>query len=209
MPVLYEFGFGLSYTSFAYSPLTVQPPNPMEAAAAGGAGGRPTSRHAPLLHVSVQVANSGGMAADEVVLLFLHFPRDQQHEQRRLQPAWQRWRWWQRGADPPALTLSLPCVHNSPSSSNATGSSADSLDVPRQTLVGFERLHSLAPGQTTTASFTLTVASFQPFSPLANGSRSAGGGQLGVRPSCGCYVLRAGSQEVAVWVQDGGPAAAS
>lgn len=55
---LWPFGYGLSYTSFAYD--TLQLPNAVRA-------GQP-------LHASVRVTNSGRVAGDEVVQLYLKFP---------------------------------------------------------------------------------------------------------------------------------------
>ncbi len=54
---LFPFGYGLSYGSFAYGGLTVDPP----AVAAGGT-----------VTVSVEVTNTGDREADEVVQLYLH-----------------------------------------------------------------------------------------------------------------------------------------
>ncbi len=56
---LYSFGYGLSYTSFAYSGLKVGP----ETAKAGGQ-----------VNVSVSVTNSGSVKGDEVVELYLNAP---------------------------------------------------------------------------------------------------------------------------------------
>lgn len=56
---LYPFGYGLSYTSFAYSGLKA-PSEPLDA-------GQP-------LHAQVTVTNSGKVAGDEVVQLYLKFP---------------------------------------------------------------------------------------------------------------------------------------
>jgi beta-glucosidase len=56
---LWPFGFGLSYTNFTYSDLTL-PPTPINA-------GNP-------LDVSVTVTNTGKVAGDEVVQLYLKFP---------------------------------------------------------------------------------------------------------------------------------------
>jgi beta-glucosidase len=56
---LYPFGHGLSYTSFEYSGLSVAPAE----AASGGS-----------VTVSLQVANTGGMAGDEVVQLYVCDP---------------------------------------------------------------------------------------------------------------------------------------
>jgi beta-glucosidase len=54
---LYEFGHGLSYTTFAYSALQVQPPRLFPAG---------------LVEVSVEVENTGGRAGQEVVQLYLN-----------------------------------------------------------------------------------------------------------------------------------------
>jgi beta-glucosidase len=56
---LYRFGYGLSYTTFSYSNLTL-PDGPVNA-------GEP-------LHASVTVSNTGKVAGDEVVQLYLKFP---------------------------------------------------------------------------------------------------------------------------------------
>lgn len=53
---LYRFGFGLSYTTFAYSGLTVD---------------RPTLRPGEALQVEVTVANTGRLAGDEVAQIYL------------------------------------------------------------------------------------------------------------------------------------------
>lgn len=225
VPVLYEFGHGLSYTSFSYSTLRAEVPTTVAPAA-------PLSRQADgltaLLHVSVDVVNAGGMPADEVVLLFLSFPEDDQYERQPPQRQhsgrrpWLPWRWWQpAAASIPALglssvTLTLPCVggsYGSGRSSSSVHSSGSRLggsvwpeDVPRQTLAGFERLFSLEPRQSATARFTLTLATFRPFSPPESSGmvRAAA-----VRPYCGRYVLQAGSQQLEVWVEDEEAAAAA
>jgi beta-glucosidase len=56
---VYPFGYGLSFTSFAYGPLQVQP-------AAGGAEQG--------LRVTTEVRNKGERAGDEVAQLYLNFP---------------------------------------------------------------------------------------------------------------------------------------
>jgi beta-glucosidase len=56
---VYPFGYGLSFTSFAYAPLTLQP-------AAGGARDG--------LRVSTEVSNTGQRTGDEVAQLYLTFP---------------------------------------------------------------------------------------------------------------------------------------
>ena len=57
---LYPFGYGLSYTSFAYSGLRV----PMESVKAGEP-----------VFVSVTVANTGKVAGNEIAELYLSFPK--------------------------------------------------------------------------------------------------------------------------------------
>jgi len=56
---VYPFGYGLSYTSFSYAPLAVQP------AARGAQDG---------VRVSTEVTNNGQRAGDEVAQLYLSFP---------------------------------------------------------------------------------------------------------------------------------------
>jgi beta-glucosidase len=57
---LWPFGYGLSYTTFAYSGLTL-PATPVKAGAP--------------VRASVTVTNSGGISGDEVVQLYLGFPK--------------------------------------------------------------------------------------------------------------------------------------
>lgn len=57
---LWPFGYGLSYTTFKYSDLAL-PKTPIEA-------GQP-------LNASVRITNTGKMAGDEVVQLYLKFPQ--------------------------------------------------------------------------------------------------------------------------------------
>ena len=57
---VYPFGYGLSYTAFAYSPLKLEP-------AAGGAGQG--------LRVTTTLRNTGGHPGDEVAQLYLSFPQ--------------------------------------------------------------------------------------------------------------------------------------
>jgi beta-glucosidase len=56
---LYRFGYGLSYTTFSYSNLSL-PDGPINAGAP--------------LHASVTVTNTGKLAGDEIVQLYLKFP---------------------------------------------------------------------------------------------------------------------------------------
>jgi len=56
---LYAFGYGLSYTKFAYSNLVV----PCGTATKGS-----------VVNVSVDVTNSGSVAGDEIVMLFVSYP---------------------------------------------------------------------------------------------------------------------------------------
>ena len=56
---VYPFGYGLSFTSFAYGPLTLQP-------ASGGAEQG--------FRVTTEVRNTGARAGDEVAQLYLNFP---------------------------------------------------------------------------------------------------------------------------------------
>ncbi len=56
---VYPFGYGLSYTSFAYAPLTVTP------SASGAQGG---------MRIVTEVSNTGTRAGDEVAQLYLNFP---------------------------------------------------------------------------------------------------------------------------------------
>ena len=87
-PVLYPFGYGLSYTSFGYSGL--------KAEKRGGG-----------LRVSVKVTNTGAVTGDEVAQLYI----------RRVSPS--------------------ETVH------------------PLRRLIVFERLHSLAPGESAEAVFSV------------------------------------------------------
>ncbi|MBR6164904.1 MAG: glycoside hydrolase family 3 C-terminal domain-containing protein [Clostridia bacterium] len=87
-PVLYPFGYGLSYTAFGYSDLRVEK---------SGGG----------LRASVRVKNTGGVSGDEVAQLYI----------RRVSPS--------------------GTVH------------------PIRRLIGFERLHDLAPGESREAAFTV------------------------------------------------------
>ena len=93
-PVLYPFGYGLSYTQFEYDDLQAKK---------DGDG----------LHVSVTVKNTGDVTGDEVAQLYI----------RRVSPS--------------------GTVH------------------PIRRLIGFERLHDLAPGETRKAGFTVNACDLE------------------------------------------------
>lgn len=95
-PVLYPFGYGLSYTTFDYGSLRVEK---------DGAG----------LKASVKVTNTGGAAGDEVAQLYIS----------RVSPS--------------------GTVH------------------PLRRLIGFERLHELAPGESRTAEFAVSPCDLEIF----------------------------------------------
>ena len=114
-PVLYPFGYGLSYTTFGYSGLRVEQQ-----------GGR--------LRVSVEVTNTGAVSGDEVAQLYL----------RRVSPS--------------------ETVH------------------PLRRLIGFERLHDIAPGETRTAELSVDACDLEIYMESA--------GRKLVEP--GRYVIYAG-----------------
>jgi beta-glucosidase len=62
---VFPFGHGLSYTTFRYDALTV---SPVMTFAAGGI-------NTPLFSVAVKLTNTGSRDGDEVVQLYLSFPR--------------------------------------------------------------------------------------------------------------------------------------
>jgi len=70
---LYYFGHGLSYTTFKYSNLKINPSIVSEARPSGSAPRGPDSRPSSLrATVSVDVTNTGSRAGDEVVQLYVH-----------------------------------------------------------------------------------------------------------------------------------------
>ncbi|KAF2085292.1 glycoside hydrolase family 3 protein [Saccharata proteae CBS 121410] len=58
----YEFGYGLSYTTFDYSSLTLSTPSPS------------TNLYAPLLNISATITNSGSVPGAEVAQLYIGLP---------------------------------------------------------------------------------------------------------------------------------------
>ncbi|HXT64268.1 MAG TPA: glycoside hydrolase family 3 N-terminal domain-containing protein [Pyrinomonadaceae bacterium] len=67
---LYYFGHGLSYTTFKYSNLRIVPS--AVSLTSAGRGGRGSSPTVPKITVSVDIANTGARAGDEVVQLYTH-----------------------------------------------------------------------------------------------------------------------------------------
>lgn len=190
VPVLYPFGHCLSYTTFRHSGIATELP---EAAP-------PLERHrdAALLHVSLSVANSGGMEADEVVLLFLPFPEDLQRQHQQRQPVLLP----SAAADPPAAHLALPCTDG------RLGGAVWPEDVPVQTLAGFSRVAGLAPGQAADVRFALALRDFQPFSPLGSDVRGGPGSTPAVLPYCRDYLLRTqGGQQLVLRLEGSDPPA--
>ncbi|POR33362.1 Beta-glucosidase cel3A [Tolypocladium paradoxum] len=66
----YEFGFGLSYTTFSYSGLALAPDARLRASAGNGAA----DLWATLARVEATVTNSGAVAGEEVAQLYLGIP---------------------------------------------------------------------------------------------------------------------------------------
>ncbi|PIL26463.1 hypothetical protein GSI_12221 [Ganoderma sinense ZZ0214-1] len=65
----FPFGFGLSYTTFAYSDLSVQVPSPNVEG-----GSTAIWLHRPAFEVSFGVTNTGEVKGGEIPQLYLHFP---------------------------------------------------------------------------------------------------------------------------------------
>jgi hypothetical protein len=68
---LFPFGYGLSYTSFRFSHLTVTPKSFVNGASGPEAS---AGQSAPLVHVTAQVANTGSVTGSDVVELYLGDP---------------------------------------------------------------------------------------------------------------------------------------
>lgn len=66
----YEFGFGLSYTTFRYSALVLAPGAGLRASASDGAA----DLWDPLARVEATITNSGAVAGEEVAQLYLGIP---------------------------------------------------------------------------------------------------------------------------------------
>lgn len=68
---LFPFGYGLSYTSFRFSHLTVTPKSFVNGASGPEA---PAGQGAPLAHVTARVTNTGSVTGSDVVQLYLGDP---------------------------------------------------------------------------------------------------------------------------------------
>ena len=72
----YEFGFGLSYTNFSYSALSVQPGYALSSGAASGpiAPGGPSDLYETVATVTATIQNTGKVAGAEVAQLYIGLP---------------------------------------------------------------------------------------------------------------------------------------
>ncbi len=68
---LFPFGYGLSYTSFRFSHLTVTPKSVVNGASGPEA---PAGQGAPLAHVTARITNTGSVTGSDVVQLYLGDP---------------------------------------------------------------------------------------------------------------------------------------
>ena len=164
VPALYPFGHGLSYSHFEYSRLAASPlVGPASDSDGGGTG----------LEVSVDVQNAGGMAGEEVVLLFLSFrppgPGEGSDAGQVLlkQPG-------EAGTVEVRVGCSAPLLHGDHSPTA----------VPKQTLAAFQRV-ALQPGEPARVALHVTAAEL-----AAAASGALEGSKLGV--ACGEYALRVG-----------------
>ena len=134
--MLYPFGHGLSYVSFAYSGLTLRKAaGPPARAQLGGAWGG--------VEVSLVVISSGSLAADEVVLAFLSFQgQPPQHDGEGASA----------GASVAATRLEgVGCTQPAAWAGLAA--------VPRQVLAAFARV-AVSPGETRRALLHVSAAQF-------------------------------------------------
>lgn len=213
--MLYDFGHGLSYSSFTYSNLEAAD----ELAAPVDDRQRTQHHHhhgKALLHVTVDITNVGSMAADEVSLLLLSFQQPQREHGEQAVPQWRRWWRWllaTAGGDPAAApkpaTIRMPCTKWVAGGGSRDQPSSQPAALPTQTLAGFERV-TLRPGDTASVRFTLTAATFTPFSPApAAFGTNEGDGSGEAMPYCGDYELRVGGEQLVVTLAHDGAAASA
>jgi beta-glucosidase len=112
---LFPFGFGLSYTTFAYANMSIYPPSIFESPK-------------PAWAVTVTVTNTGSVVSDEVVQVYVNYQ------------------------------------------SGSVGNAS----VPLQQLVGFQRLHGVAPGASVDVAFDFTGADIELISPAGVMATNAG-----------------------------------
>ena len=130
VPVLYEFGYGLSYSKFQYGAPVVAP---IRARRGHGAGGQSTPRT-----VSVMVSNVGSIHSDEVVLLFVTEPEPAPQNQNNH-----------------TTSTIINNNDNYIEGRAASGAAAAVQQRSNRRLVGFKRLHAVAPGERREVVFTL------------------------------------------------------
>ncbi|KAJ6459974.1 glycoside hydrolase superfamily [Mycena sanguinolenta] len=76
----FEFGFGLSYTTFAYNELTISAPDSARVEAITATStrattiGEPAALYEEIVFISFRVQNTGPLAGNEVPQLYLNFP---------------------------------------------------------------------------------------------------------------------------------------
>ena len=131
VPVLFEFGYGLSYTKFEHS-LTVSAPPP-----SSGSIKRRSGYSASDAAVTVTVRNVGSIASATIVLLFGQPPRKYSN-----------------------LTLLMMVCVDRLLVSTADASNDVGLPMPappQQVLLGFEKLSTIQPGATVMHKFELAT----------------------------------------------------